>query len=161
MIDITKFTSVSFALEGVLTDEFDGETNPQKEEMQTLLKECIKHGKKVTIFSRRYGPDAETYPFVGYGKKPMKLTKENKIEHETGDKLIKEIVDSNHLSIDNIYTIYTSRNPYVSFTKGNWSNHAHFDSSGYEIIAINDNYGDLIKTFNITQENWKEYEHGN
>ena len=156
MIDITKFTSVSFALEGVLTDEFNGEINPQKEEMQTLLKECIKHGKKVTIFSRRYGPDAETYPFAGFGKKPVKLTKENRIEHEIGDKLIKEFTDST-----DIYVIYTSRNQYATFTRGNWSNHAHFDSSEYEIIAMNNKFGDLIKTFNITQENWKEYEHVN
>jgi len=156
MIDITKFNSVSFVLEGVLTDEFNGETNPYKEEMQNLLKECLKHGKKVTIFSRRYGPDAETYPFIGYGKKPIKLNKENKIEHEIGDKLIKQFTDST-----DIYVIYTSRNQYAGFARGNWSNHAHFDSSDYEIIAINDNFGDLIKTFNITRENWKEYEHDN
>ena len=156
MIDITKFKSVSFVLEGVLTDEFNGEINPRKEEMQTLLKECLKHGKKVTIFSRRYGPDAETYPFIGYGKKPVKLTKENKIEYEIGNKLIKEFVD-----IDSVNVIYTSRYQYAGLSRGNWSNHAHFDSSDYEIIAINDNFGDLIKTFNITQENWKNYEHDN
>ena len=154
MIDLTKFNTISFALDGVLIDEFNGEPNHQKEEMQNLLKECIKLGKKVSIFSRRYSPDTEAYPYMGYAKKAKKLIKVHKKENKIADKIFKEIIGDAAIGIT-----YTSRNPSYGYMRGNLDNHCHFDCSDYEISLMKTVYGNHIITFNINKDNWKEYEH--
>ena len=149
-MDITKFNTISFALEGVLTDEFNGDNNPYKEEMQNLLKECFKHDKKVTIFSRRYSPETETYKSAGYSK-AKKLNDKNKNEHIFSDKLIREIIGDNTVTV-----IYSNREPFFYSMDSRFSNHCHFDSSDFEKVLINENFGDLIKVFNITKDNYNE-----
>jgi hypothetical protein len=46
---------ISFDFDGTLDDDFGGEHNPQKEEIQNLCKRLIEMGKDVCIITKRYG----------------------------------------------------------------------------------------------------------
>ena len=48
---------ISFDFDGTLEDDFDGEQNLQKEEIQNICKKLISQGKYVCIITKRYGPD--------------------------------------------------------------------------------------------------------
>lgn len=45
---------VSFDFDGTLDDEFDGEVNPQKEEIQKIAKKFVIDGYDVCIITKRY-----------------------------------------------------------------------------------------------------------
>jgi hypothetical protein len=45
---------ISFDFDGTLDDDFGGEPNPQKEEIQNLCKKLIEMGKDVCIITKRY-----------------------------------------------------------------------------------------------------------
>ena len=50
-------SKISFDFDGTLDDDFDGEVNPQKEEVKEICKYLVKQGKEVCIITKRYGPD--------------------------------------------------------------------------------------------------------
>lgn len=49
-------SKISFDFDGTLDDDFGGEPNPQKEEIQSICKKLIEQGKNVCIITKRYGP---------------------------------------------------------------------------------------------------------
>jgi len=48
-------SKISFDFDGTLDDDFDGEFNPQKEEIREICKYFISQGKDVCIITKRYG----------------------------------------------------------------------------------------------------------
>jgi hypothetical protein len=48
---------ISFDFDGSLYDDFDGDANPQKEEIQYICKYLVEQGKDVCIITKRYGFD--------------------------------------------------------------------------------------------------------
>jgi len=49
---------ISFDFDGTLDDDFDGTTNPVKEEIQEICRNLIRSGKQVCIITKRYGPES-------------------------------------------------------------------------------------------------------
>mgnify|MGYP006274091393 CR=1 FL=1 len=49
-------SKISFDFDGTLDDDFDGEFNSQKEEIQSICKRLVEKGKDVCIITKRYGP---------------------------------------------------------------------------------------------------------
>jgi len=124
--ELKDFEIISFALEGVLLDEFDGTLNPFKEIMQEMCKECVKQGKQVIIYTKRYDYDDE---------------------EESNE--IQKIYDfCEKLKVTEV--IFTNRNVFYSYMSNN-RKHCHFNNSEYDIVLLN-KYKPDIETLNINNQ---------
>lgn len=136
--NLKKYKTFSFPLDGVLIDEIDGSINPNKDEMQELVKELIKNGKQVFIITKRY--DKNDYdPFSRKNKNKKELLEESEIAEKIADKL----------NLDRGNIIFTNRNNYFSYFSDT-DTHCHFDTSKYEIALLKE-WKPSIKTFNIKE----------
>jgi len=134
MIDtLKKYETVSFAMEGVLTDELDGTTNPMKEEMQKLCKDLVKMGKRVIIYTKRYERSDNKH-----------LSIDNKKEYKPG------YDTASNLGVQDI--IFTNRTPFYHYMN-NDSYQCHINCSGYESVLIK-RYKPHVNIININQEMW-------
>lgn len=134
MLDrLKKYETISFALEGVLSEELDGSINPQKEEMQNLCKELIKLGKRVIIYTKRYDRSDNKH-----------LTTENKKEYKYGYDI------ASSLGVHDI--IFTNRNPFYHYMN-NDNKQCHINCSGYETVLMS-KYKPYVTAINVNQEMW-------
>lgn len=124
---LKEFDSISFALDGVLLDEFDGTENTLKKEMQELCSALTKLGKKVFILTRRFDGSQR------------KLSIENIKESEL-DFCIQNL---------NVEVIFTNRNSFYPYIT-NSDKHCHIDSSLYELRQMKISKS-KITTFNINE----------
>ena len=131
--NLKNYEIVSFALEGVLTDELDGTENPLKEQMQKLCKDLVNQGKKVIIYTKRYERSDNKH-----------LTPNNKSEYKEGFDFAQT------LNVGNV--VFTNRNNFYHYMTNN-ARHCHINCSPYESLLLN-KYKPSIVTININKEIW-------
>ena len=102
---------ISFDFDGTLDDDFDGTTNKQKKEIQSLAKKYVNEGHDVCIITKRYGHIVSKR-----------------------DERIKVFQLAKELGIDKVY--FTNREMKFSHII-NLKIERHFENSQYEVDVIN------------------------
>lgn len=105
---------ISFDFDGTLEDDFDGTTNNQKDEIQSLAKKYVSEGHDVCIITKRYGHENSN---LGVGNEHLKVSF-----------LAKE------LGIDKVY--FTNREMKFDWII-NLGINKHFENNDYEVSLIN------------------------
>ena len=130
-MDLKKY---SFDFDGTLEDDFYGEPNNQKEEVQGICKNLVKSGQDVYIITKRFG---ETYK--DYGKKN---------EHVEVYKLAEEL----GIPKDKVY--FTDRDMKVGRIKQLGIN-VHFENSELEVNHIRAVTPDIV-VVHVENPNWQD-----
>lgn len=125
---------ISFDFDGTLEDDFDNTINPQKEEIQSILKEYLKSNNDVYIITKRYSPE------------------------NSNNGKINEHIDVYRMAVDLgipgnkiIFTNRTLKSEIIRLLGID----IHFENSQYEVDEIL-KYTDKVKVVLITDPYWRD-----
>ena len=133
MINLDNFDTISFSLDGVLFDEFDGTINPLKGKMMEICQTMSKAGKRILIYTRRY-----------YQTDSRHISDDNKKEYKEAYDMLKGINFSD--------IIFTDRNSYYGYFN-NDHRQCHFECSEYEEVLLK-RYKQNTTVININNPDW-------